>query len=208
MTFFLYTVASLIVIYLLPPSAQYIGLFAAVGIWYLYKHSLKSAAQQYDVENVNWNGIGQQLLDLSRILPQISYLPLMAKGDFTRAELYGDSFMWYKSAYNWILSAYLSVDNEAYTRRHGKDPEVRSSGDYISIQYPYPKDQSGLLEQIDYSCSVTLYVGGSGSLDFNLSIPASVPVSVIRDRLNAVSPALAEVTRSLPRRDKDVLTIT
>lgn len=209
MAFFLYTVASVIVIvYLLPPlTAQFIGLCASVGIWQLYKHSLKSAAQQYDTEHVNWNGVGQRLLDLSRILPQIYFLPITAEGDCTQAELFGDIFTWYKNADSWILSAILHVDDEAYARRHGKDSAAGSSGDYVSIRYPYPKHLAGLLEQIDHSCSVSLFAGGSGSLDFYLGIPAGISVSVIRDRLLAVSPSLSSVTSSLPRRDRDVFTI-
>lgn len=209
MALFLYTVASVIVIvYLLPPlTAQFIGLCAAVAVWHLYKRGLKTAARQYDADRVDWNGVGRRLLDLSRILPQISFLPLMAEGDCALAELYGDAFSWHKNADSWVLSAALHVDDEAYARRHGKDSAAGSSGDCVSIRYSYPEPLAGLLEQIDHNCSVSLYAGGSGSLDFYLGIPAGISASVIRDRLLAVSPSLSGVTSSLPRRDRDVFTI-
>ena len=208
MGFVLYTILSVIVIvYLLPPlTAQMIGLCASIGIWQLHKYNMKTAAWQYDADHVDWAGIANNIQDIRNLVSGICYLPIMAEGDHTLAEVLDNAYTWYKSDTSWVLSSTMIVDDRGFARKHGKDPTVKYSGSYVSITYPYPAHLKDRLEQLDHNCGITLYDNGFGGLDFRLGIPADIPPAVIRDRLNSANRQLNDITAMIPRRSRDVLT--
>ena len=198
----------IIIVYLLPPlTAQMIGICASIGIWQLHKYNMKNAARQYDADHVDWAEIGNRIQDIQNLLSGIYYLPIMADGDHTQAEVLDGAFTWHKSCTTWVLSASLIVDDRDFVRKHGKDPLSRDSGSYVSISYPYPAYLKDKLEQLDHGCDITLYDSGSCGLNFWLGISADIPLAVIRDRLNSVNPLLNDITGRLPRRNSYAITI-
>ncbi len=208
--FVVYTVIAVLLISNIKSlDGQFFAICAAVGLWALHKHNLKSNVEQYHADKTDWQTVGKRILEIRECLNRISSLPIKAENDdCTDAETCGDGFSWYKTSSFWVLSATVYVENERFSRRHGKKAEDRYSGSYIGLRYPYPDYLKTVLERLDQSCDITLYDSGYGSINFYLNISANVSPQVIRTRLSAVNLELMNVTRSLPASHRKALTFT